>query len=178
MDEKESVDKFAKTACYSAAEYANPLKRIRKIDPSLHCSHPATLGEQVAAKVSKSDENGSWILANVLSVDLNSEVYEVQDEDDPRRIMMVPFSNLRRLVENASDIRKGDRVLAVFPDTTSFYRSIVVKSPKPHGSTGAANGQWDVVVKFDDDEDDTGKPPARRIPARFVIRSSAFDEEI
>jgi SAGA-associated factor 29 len=131
---------------------------------------------QVAVKVTRSDENGSWILASVLAVDSANTLYEVQDEDDARRTITTTFGNLRRLIDNASDIRKGDRVLAVFPETTSFYRAIVVKTPKPL-TTGTA-GLWEVVVKFDDDEDDTGKPPPRKVPSRFVIRSSAFDEEL
>jgi SAGA-associated factor 29 len=131
---------------------------------------------QVAAKVSKTDENGAWILANVLGIDPMNEIYEVQDEDDPRRIITLNYGNLRRLTDNASDIRKGDRVLAVFPETTSFYRAVVVKTPKP--LTAGSTGLWEVVVKFEDDEDDTGKPPARKVPSRFVIRSSAFAEEL
>lgn len=131
---------------------------------------------QVAAKVSKADDNGGWILANVLGIDPTNEIYEVQDEDDPRRIVTISYSNLRRLTDNAADIRKGDRVLAVFPDTTSFYRAVVVKTPKP--LTSGSSGLWEVVVKFEDDEDNSGKQPARKVPSRFVIRSSAFTEEL
>lgn len=42
----------------------------------------------------------------------------------------------------------------------------MAKNPK--APTGAAS--WDVVVRFEDDEDETGKPPPRRVPARFVLR--------
>mmetsp|Transcript_5581 Transcript_5581/g.5741 ORF Transcript_5581/g.5741 Transcript_5581/m.5741 type:complete len:250 (+) Transcript_5581:3-752(+) len=194
VEEKDTVDKFAKDSCCSMSDVSNPQKKQRKREVSVHCLHPAVVGEQVAAKVSKSDENGSWILANVLSVDTNLEVYEVQDEDDPRRIMTIPYANLRRLTENASDVKKGDRVLAVFPETTSFYRGNVVKTPKllngnsnnnnnnngnsSNNNNTNNNGQWEVVVKFDDDEDETGKPPARKVPSRFVIRSSAFEDDL
>ena len=44
-------------------------------------------------------------------------------------------------------------MLAVFPETTSFYRSIVVKTPKPPANP---NANWDVVVRFEDDEDESG----------------------
>ena len=115
-------------------------------------------------------------MANVLGIDPTNEIYEVQDEDDPRRIVTISYSNLRRLTDNAGDIRKGDRVLAVFPDTTSFYRAVVVKTPKP--VTSGSSGLWEVVVKFEDDEDNSGKQPARKVPSRFVIRSSAFTEEL
>ena len=50
-------------------------------------------------------------------------------------------------------LSSGDKVLAVFPETTSFYRSIVVKTPKPPANP---NANWDVVVRFEDDEDESG----------------------
>lgn len=123
---------------------------------------------QVAAKVSKSDE---WILANVVSCDAMTKHYEVHDEDDAKKIVRLPFYLVRRLEDNASDIRRGDIVYCVFPDTTSFYRAVVVKTPK----IPAQGSPWEVVVRFDDDEDETGKAPPRRVPARFVMRLSAFD---
>jgi len=33
-----------------------------------------------------------------------------------------------------------------------------------------------VVVKFEDDEDEAGRNPARRVPARFVLRRSDVEE--
>jgi hypothetical protein len=47
VDERDIVDKFAATACYAMTDFTNPLRRPRKIDPSVHCIHPAALGEQV-----------------------------------------------------------------------------------------------------------------------------------
>ena len=38
-------------------------------------------GEQVAAKVTRTDENGSWILASVQRFYVDTETYDVQDED-------------------------------------------------------------------------------------------------
>ena len=122
----------------------------------------------MAAKLSKSDE---WVLANVITCDIHNQQYEVHDEDDQRKVVRLPFSSVRRLEDNASDIRRGDVVCCVFPDTTSFYRAVVVKSPK----VPAQGSQWEVVVRFDDDEDETGKAPPRRVPARFVMRFSALE---
>lgn len=103
----------------------------------------------------------------MISYDPRTQVYEVQDEDDVSRIMTLPFSSVRRLEDTSTHLRKGDAVLAVFPETTSFYRAIVAKNPKP---PNASNVNWDVIVKFEDDEDETGKNPARKLPARFVLR--------
>ena len=43
--------------------------------------------------------------------------------------------------------------MAIFPETTSFYRAMVSKAPKrgPGGSPPR-----EVVLKFEDDEDDSG----------------------
>lgn len=137
---------------------------------------------QVAAKISKSGEDGTWILANVLDYDAKNQCYEIQDEDDISRVMMLSFSDVRRLEDSSSSLRRGDSVLAVFPETTSFYRAVVAKNPKSSRSSGggassSSEGGGDVIVKFDDDEDDSGKNPARRVPSRFVIRRSDVEDE-
>ena len=64
--------------------------------------------------------------------------------------------------------------MGVFPETTSFYRATVVKSPKAPTSSGSTQTHWEVVVRFDDDEDEAGKWPARRVPAHFVLRANTF----
>lgn len=127
----------------------------------------------MAAKVSKANEDGSWILGNVLDYDPRSQIYAVQDEDDVSRVVTLSFFDVKRLQDSASHLRRGDLVLAVFPETTSFYRAVVAKSPKAPSNP---NGAWDVVVRFDDDEDETGKNPARRVPARFVLPRAIVDE--
>lgn len=127
------------------------------------------LFRQVAAKVSKSNENGSWILGNILEYHIASQVYEVQDEDDIARTMNLRPDDVKRLEDTTAHLRKGDKVLAVFPETTSFYRALVVKNPKAPG--------WEVIVRFEDDEDATGKAPARKVPARFVLRRSDVEAE-
>jgi len=60
--------------------------------------------------------------------------------------------------------RKGMRVYAMYPSTTSLYAATVVDN------TTHCKGEDDIiVVEFDGDEDDiTRKIPERHIPARFV----------
>ena len=81
---------------------------------------------------------------------------------------------MKRLEDSASHLRKGDAVLAVFADTTSFYRAIVAKNPK---APAHVNSPWEVVVRFEDDEDETGVAPPRRVPARFVLKESEVEDE-
>ena len=148
-------------------------------------SEIAKVGEQVAAKVSSKDEESAWILANVLSFDPVTNTYEVQDEDDNSKedgnptMVLSAITHVKRLYDNAAYLHKGDEVLAVFPDTTSFYHGQVVRNPRPpgmltnntdssHHSLSNPSG-WEVIIRFDDDEDDTGRSPPRKIPARFIM---------
>ena len=97
----------------------------------------------------------------------------VQDEDDVNRVLTMGFHDVRRLDDSSSNLRRGDQVLAVFPETTSFYNAVVVKTPKLQHSSSCL----EVVVKFDDDEDENGRNPARRVPARFVLRRIDVEED-
>ena len=60
-------------------------------------------------------------------------------------------------------LNKDDAVLAVFPDTTSFYKGRISRPVKGRG-IGA-----EITVVFDDDEDEQGRTQHRRIGARFVM---------
>ena len=132
----------------------------------------------MAAKVAKSNEDGSWILGNVLEYNPVTQMYLVQDEDDVSRVISLTYDDVRRLDDSSASLRRGDSVLAVFPETTSFYRAVVVKTPKTSGSNSnnSSSGNGEVVVKFEDDEDEAGRNPARRVPARFVLRRSDVEE--
>ncbi|KAK1743829.1 hypothetical protein QTG54_005426 [Skeletonema marinoi] len=110
-------------------------------------------GDQVAAKVTRTDENGSWILAYVLRFYAESETYDVQ---------------MKMIQVNSSDCQ-----------TTSFYRAIISKHPtytsgvSADDNSGVGNAHKprvkEVILKFEDDEDADGKTPHRRVPSRYVI---------
>ena len=61
----------------------------------------------MAAKVSRVNENGSWILGNVLEYHAVPQLYEVQDEDDVNRLMHISEEGVKRLEDSASHLRKG-----------------------------------------------------------------------
>jgi hypothetical protein len=74
---------------------------------------------------------------------------------------------LPRSYDEASDwctrCRKGARVYAMYPMTSSLYCGTSVDS------AAYCRGEDDiVVVEFDGDEDENGQTPQRHIPARFV----------
>ena len=132
----------------------------------------------MAAKLAKAEEDGEWILGNVLEYDPKTQRYLVQDEDDEERVLTLSFAEVVRLEDRSTLLRRGDQVLAVFPETTSFYRAAVVKQPKSssssnrNGNSNSESGVDEVVVRFEDDEDEQGRNPARRVPVRFVLRCS------
>eukprot|EP00980_Cylindrotheca_fusiformis_P028780 scaffold22642_cov134-Cylindrotheca_fusiformis.AAC.35 len=126
-------------------------------------------GEQVAAKVTRTDENGSWILASVQRFYIDTETYDVQDEDDTSKLIRLPWNHVMRLstgTEGCFD--KGKDVMAIFPETTSFYKATVSKRPVWEIDRGVACVK-EVIVKFEDDEDSNGRTPHRRVPSRYVI---------
>lgn len=166
--EHEVVNAVADKRCYAGAD-SNVSKKKLATSSNREAldREPAAKGEQVAARV-KFNEDGSWILGNVIDYDATTQRYFVQDEDEVNRIMQLAYDDVRRLDDSCANLRRGDAVLAVFPETTSFYRAVVVKTPKAPAS--------EVVVKFEDDEDESGRNPARRVPSRFVLRRSDVED--
>ena len=168
------VNKFVEKYCHAGADNSAGTKKKNSSAAREQLDRePALVGEQVAAKApAKGDEEGSWILGNILEFDPRNQLYAVQDEDDVGRVMTLAYCDVRRLEDTCAHLRRGDKVYAVFPETTSFYPAVVAKNPKPPANP---NSMWDVVVRFNDDEDESGKSPARRVPARFVLLKRDID---
>lgn len=133
----------------------------------------AKMDEEVAARLPNQmmeDSTAGWILARVIQYAPERDTYQVRDEDDHANVQVLPSANVICLhEENLLDVQKNDTVLAVFPDTTSFYRAQVTKVPK---RAQGGLGPLEVMVKFEDDEDETGRTPHRRVPARHVLKLS------
>ncbi|CAM9647860.1 unnamed protein product [Scytosiphon promiscuus] len=151
------------------AAKAPPVKK-RKGAPGWRAKN----GEQVAVRDDR-EEPGSWILARVMKYVPETHQYELKDDDDKEGIGMLtaPRSLVIRLEDSTKGVQKGERVLAVFPDTTSFYLGTVHRVPKP-----APGAERRIDVKFNDDADDTGRTPARPLPARYVVPlPEGFEED-
>jgi len=126
------------------------------------------------------DSSWVWILATVQKFCVEEETYVVQDEDNGKLIRL-PWTHVMRLSSGTEGFKKGDQVMAIFPETTSFYRASVSKAPVwtlttgPHGSEPLVK---EIILKFDDD-DENGRTPHRRVPSRYVIPGAAryFYEE-
>lgn len=145
-----------------------PTHLMRKRRRSKIAARP---NEQVAAKVTRTDENGSWILANVQRFYTDTETYDVQDEDDTSKLIRLPWNHVMRLsMGNEGCFDRGARVMAIFPETTSFYRAVVSKTPVWKIQSGTNTPMIkELILKFEDDEDEHGRTPHRRVPSRYVI---------
>mmetsp|Transcript_23644 Transcript_23644/g.55931 ORF Transcript_23644/g.55931 Transcript_23644/m.55931 type:complete len:1353 (+) Transcript_23644:352-4410(+) len=147
-------------------------------------------GDFVAAKISSQD---LWILSRVakpweamnlsprqlLGLSeakrdnlLSKEKVHIRDSDDAglkevRQIGRQHVLPLPRSLGEASlwqtRIRKGSRVYAMYPDTTSLYSATVVDA-----STWCRKDDDIIVCEFDGDEDEDGVLPQRHISSRFV----------
>lgn len=128
-------------------------------------------GEQVAAKVIHNQEE-SWILGQVQRYYPDIEAYDVRDEDDPSKLIRLPWRNVMRLSTGAElgCFVKGTECLAIFPETTSFYKARISRMPVWKLNHGEPTVK-DIVVKFEDDiNPNTGSIPNRRVPSGYVIR--------
>lgn len=142
------IDNFTDRQVQPTEKATEPVKR-RRVQEQVHEEKErAKQGEQVAAKVLHGNENGSWILGNVLDYDPLKDIYEIQDEDDTSRTISLSSKEVRRLEDTTAHFRKGDGVLCVFPDTTSFYRATVARNPKPpaHGNSSCMKLSTDSIA--------------------------------
>jgi SAGA-associated factor 29 len=114
----EAAEYSRRTAYYDGTA---PSAAVRKRRRSKNAARP---GEQVAAKVTRTDENGSWILASVQRFYADTETYDVQDEDDTTKLIRLPWNHVMRLSTGAEGcFKKGTQCMAISPETTSFYRA-------------------------------------------------------
>ncbi|KAJ1459494.1 SGF29 tudor-like domain-containing protein [Pelagophyceae sp. CCMP2097] len=132
---------------------------------------PLRVDDEVAAKVAS---HGLWILARVTRVE--GLTIEVEDVDDERlRRYALRRSDLVTLPREPHELARfgaaaraayktGGAVFAMYPDTTSFYRARVAVGGESHLS----NGRDVCLVRFQDDEDETGLVPCRPIPLQFI----------
>ncbi|KAI8053948.1 SGF29 tudor-like domain-containing protein [Syncephalis plumigaleata] len=133
---------------------------------------PIPAGQRVAAKVSSGDDDvDEWILAVVKRYYTEKQVYEVEDaeEDDSGNIATycpdtsLPLAVVVVVVGNAgqrtNEFPIGHVVLALYPNTTCFYKASVTLPPSTRSSM---QGQY--VVQFEDDNEQ-----AQAVPANMVL---------
>jgi hypothetical protein len=124
-----------------------------------------------------------WILGTVLKFAPASNKYIILDEDDSdadpwatessqrqhtvsaRMVIALPLTE-PTLYTQYNEIGKGVWVLALYPDTTCFYKALVHTPPSRMGD----HPPRDYLVEFEDEAEASGRGEAMRVPQRYVLR--------
>jgi hypothetical protein len=70
------------------------------------------------------------------------------------------------LTGQVENLKKGDIIYAVYPETTSFYQATVVQAPR---KTAAASSNAFFMVQFFDDADENGVTHEKLVLLKHVI---------
>ena len=126
-----------------------------------------------------------WILGTVLKYVPAANKYVVVDEDDSdadpwaakvektqhqvpaRMVLPLPLTE-PSMYTQYNEFSRGVWVLALYPDTTCFYKALVHTPP----SQMAGAAPKDYLVEFEDDSEASGKGEPMRVPTKYVLRLS------
>lgn len=113
----------------------------------------------------------NWILAEVVAINPNTGRYEVDDVDAPegqerhslgkRRVVPLPLWRANPLTDPQAIFLKDSFVLALYPQTTCFYRGIVYEAPQ--------SPQDDYQILFEDNTYPEGYSPPLSVPQLYVV---------
>lgn len=133
-------------------------------------NYVAKVGDMVAALARGPDDDENWILAEVLHYSHGSAKYEVDDIDEEqkerhtlsrRRVVPLPLQRANPLTDPGALFPKGTLVMALYPQTTCFYRALVHEPP--------GGPQDDYLVLFEDSSYPEGYSPPLAVAQRYVI---------
>ncbi|KAJ8670669.1 hypothetical protein QAD02_001928 [Eretmocerus hayati] len=130
----------------------------------------AKMGDMVAALVKGSEEEENWILAEVVHYNSTTNKYEVDDIDEEqkdrhilsrRRVVPLPLMRADPETDPHALFPKGSIVMALYPQTTCFYKAVVNHLP--------TSAQEEYEVLFEDATYADGYSPPLNVPQRYVI---------
>jgi SGF29 tudor-like domain/Inhibitor of growth proteins N-terminal histone-binding len=105
-----------------------------------------------------------WILAKVISYDPSTRMYNLSDEDiESSKVFNLPESEVI-VLGSLKNLRTGEVVYAVYPDTTSFYKGTVSQAPRK-----VAGGGSIVMISFMDDHDENGITHDKAVQMKHVM---------
>ncbi|XP_013398555.1 SAGA-associated factor 29 [Lingula anatina] len=127
--------------------------------------------DKVAARVKGQDGEENWILSEVVSFNSSTNKFEVDDIDaeegkerhvlSRRRIVPLPVWKANPETDPEALFPAGTLVLALYPQTTCFYRALIHDPPKrPHD---------DYSLLFEDNSYPDGYSPPLNVAQRYVI---------
>jgi SAGA-associated factor 29 len=110
-------------------------------------------------------------MAEVINYSHHSQKYEIHDIDEEqkprhilskRRVIPLPLYRANPETDAHALFPKGTVVMALYPQTTCFYKAIINDLP--------ASASKDYVVNFEDSTYSTGYSDPMFVPQRFVIK--------
>mmetsp|Transcript_12797 Transcript_12797/g.27095 ORF Transcript_12797/g.27095 Transcript_12797/m.27095 type:complete len:313 (-) Transcript_12797:246-1184(-) len=117
------------------------------------------------AAIQVNPNSADWILAKVISQDVETGMYQLADEDvESNKVFNLPESQVV-VLGGVDRLSRGDIIYAVYPDTTSFYQATVVQIPKKVGG-----GDSFIMVHFKDDSDEHGITHDKAVSMQHVMR--------
>ncbi|KAG8201632.1 hypothetical protein JTE90_012702 [Oedothorax gibbosus] len=140
-------------------------------------NYVANVGDMVAAFVTvKGKTLKEWILAEVNTYNPGTESYEVRDIDDKPSIIytvvrwrVIPLPTMRaNPVENPQAVfPKGSFVLALYENTTCFYKGMVSEPP--------SDAHKPYQIAFEDSDCEGGYSSPASVPQRYVLAFKEFE---
>lgn len=136
-------------------------------------AYVAKNGDQVAAFVPSPDGDGSkvWVLGEVLQYS-GAGKYEIDDIDEEnkerhtigrRRVIPLPKMRANPATNPEALFQKDVSVLALYPQTTCFYKALVNQPP--------TESKEPYLIMFEDATYSEGYSPPMAVPQRYVIAS-------
>lgn len=130
----------------------------------------AKMGDMVAALVKGSEEEENWILAEVVQFNSKTNKYEVDDIDEEQkdrhilsreRVVPLPLMRANPETDPHALFSKGSIVMALYPQTTCFYKAVVSQLPT------TATEEYEIL--FEDGAYSDGYSPPLKVAQRYVI---------
>ncbi|ELU13680.1 hypothetical protein CAPTEDRAFT_220415 [Capitella teleta] len=128
-------------------------------------------GDKVAARVKSQDGEENWILAEIVQFLSGSNKYEVDDIDaeegkerhtlSKRKVVPLPKWKANSETDSDALFEKDTLVLALYPQTTCFYRALIHAPPKKPSD--------EYSVLFEDNTYADGYSPPLSVAQRYVI---------
>lgn len=138
-----------------------------------------TKGSKQATADEENEDEENFILAEVIAYHSNTSKYEVEDVDSEeglerytlskKRVIPLPLWRANPLTDPEAIFAKDSFVLALYPQTTCFYRGIVSESP--------STPQEDYLILFEDNTYPEGYSPPLNVPQLYVVADRNFNKK-
>ncbi len=135
-------------------------------------NHVCHVGDLIAGFVESDDGDENWILAEVANVHPNKTKYDIVDIDaepdkgryyniNKRHVIPLPQWRACPLTCSQALFSRRTIVLALYPQTSCFYKGIVESIPRV--------GKDSYSIIFEDSSYNSGYSPEFEVPQMFVV---------